>query len=249
MRSEKLQDAIGEVRDAFIQDADVVPAKKKNAWVKWAAVAACAAIVIAAAGIPSLLQKTDGLADTEQSEQPSEAQTVVLQDLFEQYGLPAQLVDDPMDVAVGETPQITREEAAAHLKNAELLLECTVEEISRVRIEEPDSGSTWYITAMTLSLNSVIHGDVQEDRFRVVNAAVTNEPMEFLSYPGLEECREQTRAAFVLRKLDGSEVWTIGGTSLPVSEFGEYTAVGCMGFDCETFHYLGYDIPLSELNQ
>lgn len=249
MRSEKLQDAIGEVKDAFIQDADVIPAKKRNAWVKWAAVAACAAIVTAAAGIPILLEKPNIETDPTQSELLAEAQSHTLPETLRQYGLPAQAADGPITISGSETetPQITRDEAADHLKNAELLFECTVEEISRAIIEEPDSDSTWYITAMTLSLNSVIHGNVQKDRFRVVNAAVTNEPLDFLSYPGLEACREQMRAAFVLRKLDGSDVWTIGETSVPVSELGEYTVVDCMGFDGSSLQYHDYSIPLSEI--
>lgn len=49
MRSDKLQDAIGEVRDDFIQDADLVPAKKIKPWQKWGAMAACICLIAAAA--------------------------------------------------------------------------------------------------------------------------------------------------------------------------------------------------------
>lgn len=45
MRSEKLQDAIGEVRDDFILDADAVIKKKKSRWSLWAAAAACLCLI------------------------------------------------------------------------------------------------------------------------------------------------------------------------------------------------------------
>lgn len=45
MRSEKLQDAIGEVRDDFILDADTVIKKKKSRWPLWAAAAACLCLI------------------------------------------------------------------------------------------------------------------------------------------------------------------------------------------------------------
>lgn len=41
MRSEKLQDAIGEVKDEFILDADTVVKNHKKKWVVWTAAAAC----------------------------------------------------------------------------------------------------------------------------------------------------------------------------------------------------------------
>ena len=45
MRSEKLQDAIGEVRDDFILDADTVIKKKKSHWPLLAAAAACLCLI------------------------------------------------------------------------------------------------------------------------------------------------------------------------------------------------------------
>ncbi len=45
MNSEKLLDAIGEVKDAFLLDAEREAARKKNTWVKWAAAAACLCLV------------------------------------------------------------------------------------------------------------------------------------------------------------------------------------------------------------
>ena len=48
MRSEKLLDAIGEVKDSFLQDADAEVRKKKYAWTKWAATAAAACICLVA---------------------------------------------------------------------------------------------------------------------------------------------------------------------------------------------------------
>ena len=46
MRSEKLIDAIGEVKDSLIDDANTKTAGKKNAWIKWAALAAAACICV-----------------------------------------------------------------------------------------------------------------------------------------------------------------------------------------------------------
>ena len=45
MNSEQLQDAIGEVRDDFILDADTVIKKKKSRWPLWAATAACLCLI------------------------------------------------------------------------------------------------------------------------------------------------------------------------------------------------------------
>lgn len=47
--AEKLQDAIGEVRDDFVQDAALSVPKKKKVWMKWAAAAAC--LCLAAVGV------------------------------------------------------------------------------------------------------------------------------------------------------------------------------------------------------
>lgn len=47
MRSDKLNDAIGEIRDDFIIDSEV--SGKNRAWVKWAAMAACLCLVVAGA--------------------------------------------------------------------------------------------------------------------------------------------------------------------------------------------------------
>lgn len=49
MKSDLLQDAIGEVRDDYIQDADLAPVRKKSGWLKWGAMAACLCLVLAAA--------------------------------------------------------------------------------------------------------------------------------------------------------------------------------------------------------
>nr|MBQ6241240.1 hypothetical protein [Lachnospiraceae bacterium] len=45
MKSEKLQDAIGEVKDSFIQDADITAPKNRRVWRKWAAAAACLCLI------------------------------------------------------------------------------------------------------------------------------------------------------------------------------------------------------------
>ncbi len=46
MKTEKLQDAIGEVRDDFLEDANRTAAKKQSGWTRWAAAAACLCLVV-----------------------------------------------------------------------------------------------------------------------------------------------------------------------------------------------------------
>lgn len=46
MKSDKLQDAIGEVNDFYIQDAEKKVTRKKNAWFGWIAAAACVCLLI-----------------------------------------------------------------------------------------------------------------------------------------------------------------------------------------------------------
>ncbi|MBR4205076.1 MAG: hypothetical protein IKQ92_06340 [Clostridia bacterium] len=60
MRSEKLLEALGEVRDAFIEDADAAPAAraKKKPWLKWSALAACLCLIAAGVfTIPRILAR------------------------------------------------------------------------------------------------------------------------------------------------------------------------------------------------
>lgn len=71
MSMDKLQNALGDVQDEFILDAHAEAAVKRFGWVKWAAVAACLAIV-AAIAIPVLNSKAskaeDQPDDTEQQD-------------------------------------------------------------------------------------------------------------------------------------------------------------------------------------
>lgn len=167
---------------------------------------------------------------------------------FQQKGLYAEAIENPANISVDEMPYVPREQAVLQLKNADLILECTVETVSRIIIKEPGSDNTWFITQMTLSVDGEIHGDAEEQKICVVNAAVSNEPIVFLTYPGLEECREHMHAAFVLRRFDESDTWTIGDTEIPVKELGDYYISGCIGFDGECIQYLDYTIQLSELS-
>ena len=59
MKADKLQDAVGLVRDDFVKDAEYQVERKATAypWVKWAAVAACALIALLIA-VPALKGKT-----------------------------------------------------------------------------------------------------------------------------------------------------------------------------------------------
>lgn len=56
MNAEQLLDAIGEVRDDFLAQADAAPVKRKNTWLRWGAMAACFCLIAAAAfAAPKLL--------------------------------------------------------------------------------------------------------------------------------------------------------------------------------------------------
>ena len=46
MRSDKLQDAIGEVRNEYIEDAELEISVKRRAWIPWAVVAACVCLAV-----------------------------------------------------------------------------------------------------------------------------------------------------------------------------------------------------------
>ena len=180
--------------------------------------------------------------------EPIDPETMSATALLTHLGLNAEVIENPTNITVSETPHVSRKDAVEILKNAELLADCTVEKISRIRILEPDSENVWFITMMTLSRNGTIRGRIEEEQFRVVNAAVTNEPVEFLSTPGLENCREQMRAAFILRKVGESDVWSIDETEIAVKVLGEYFAVNCMGYDGECIQYGDYSIPVAELD-
>ena len=60
MKNERLQDAIGNARDEYLLDADVVPVRKRT-WRTWAAAAACLCVMAAAAAVvlPKLTRSDD----------------------------------------------------------------------------------------------------------------------------------------------------------------------------------------------
>ena len=219
----------------------------KNIFLKWGAAAGCLlviACIVATAHPHSGSNPNEPAAHVDGSISPAGSTLELLTHL----GLNAEVIENPTNITAGETPYVSREDAVEILKNAELIADCTVEKISRIRILEPDSENVWFITMMTLSRNGTIRGRIEEEQFRVVNAAVTNEPVEFLSTPGLENCREQMQAAFLLKSFGKDDVWTIGETDLAVKDLGDYFAVACMGFDGECIQYGDYSIPILELD-
>ena len=58
MKSEKLLDAIGEVRDDYLAEAAADAGKKRRGWGKWAAAAACLCLVVGGAFVLARSQKT-----------------------------------------------------------------------------------------------------------------------------------------------------------------------------------------------
>lgn len=208
----------------------------KNKLLKWGALTACLFLIACVIAIPGLCKT------------PEAPESLRAAELLQHLGPGAEVIENPTNITVCETPYISREDAVEILKNAELIADCTVEKISRIRILEPDSENVWFITMMTLSRNGTIRGRIEEEQFRVVNAAVTNEPVEFLSTPSLENCREQMQAAFLLKSFGKDDVWTIGETDLAVKDLGDYFAVACMGYDGECIQSGDYSIPILELD-
>ena len=213
-----------------------MPKNRKRPILIWAALAACLLMIACAIVIPHLHKASSAPADLSAAE------------VLTQLGLNAEIVENPTITAAAEQPYVSREDARMILNNAELIADCTVEEIDRIKVREPDSDNVWFITAMTLSRTSTIRGSTEEDRLRVVSAAATNEPVEFLSEPGLEECRNQMHAAFLLRSVGEDDIWTVGGTEIPVRELGDFFVISCMGFDRNSIQYQDYKISLEEIN-
>ena len=189
---------------------------------------------------------TDSSADAASSSAAPAASAVAQQ--LASLGLDAADADSTAVITSYEVPYLSREGALNQLKNAAMIADCTVTDISRVIIPETGTDQVWYITVMTLSLNSMIRGETSETAFRVVNAARSNAPVDFLSHPAVENCQTGKRAAFILRPVGADEVWEIGETALSVQELGEYSAVSCIDYDNECFNYQNYSIPLSELD-
>lgn len=80
MKSDRLNDAIGEVRDDYISDADAVPAKAGKTWLRWGALAASVCLIVG--GLYAVTRqpvKTDDPTPIETVEQPTEQETSVEQ--------------------------------------------------------------------------------------------------------------------------------------------------------------------------
>lgn len=234
MKGYELLDAIGGINAKHIHSAEQGQ-KQKKTWIRWVAVTACLCLIIAGAVtvIPRL-------------HKPASSQSISSVAALQQLGFDAEVVKGPVNVSSYEMPYVDRDELVKILETS-TIVDCTVEEINRIKVQAPDSNSVWYITTMTLSLNDIIHGDIAEDHFRVVSAAVTNTPVEFLSSPAIQDCREQMHAAFILKKTEG-EVWTIGSTDVDVKELGDYSVAWCLIHEGDTLQFQNYDIKLSEID-
>ena len=256
MKEERIINALGQVEEKFI--AEAAPGKqsrgKQSLW-KLAALAACLLLAVTAGVllIPGLSEnriRPTAEVPTEQSTSSPRQPDDTLTALFRQYGLQAEVIEAPESIGSTEIPYIRREDAVHTLKTS-TVLDCTVEKIRYIRIPEPGSKRVWYISIMTLSLNSVIRGKTEEKRFTAVNAAAltSDTAVDFFTSPLLEDCREQLRAAFILKEVGENEIWTIGDTKIRVRELGDYSAVICMDYDGESLNYWNYKIPLSELDE
>ena len=95
MKSDLLQDAIGAVRDDYIQDADLAPARKKRGWLKWGAMAACLCLVLAAT-IFGLKNQTTTEAPTPSGEEFQGAAAQISEGLY----IPAVELPETSDDAV-----------------------------------------------------------------------------------------------------------------------------------------------------
>ena len=56
MTTKKFSNALGNIGESYVNEAVTYSAKKKNAWIKWGAMAACLCIVVAAFITPIILQ-------------------------------------------------------------------------------------------------------------------------------------------------------------------------------------------------
>ena len=212
---------------------------QKNKMRKWIALAVGLLLIACVIAVPHLHKASEAAADG--------SETVDAAALLERLGLDAEVVESPATTTALEEPYVSRADALTVLNNAELIAECTVEEISRIKVPEPDSDTVWFLTVMTLSRNGTIRGDTAKDRFRVVSAAATNDPVDFFSKPGLADCREGMQAAFLLRSVAEDDVWTIGKTEIAVRELGDYFVVDRLGFDGKSIEYGDHSILLDEL--
>lgn len=213
---------------------------QKNKMRKWIALAVGLLLIACVIAIPRLHKAHE--------DAPDGSETVGAAELLQYLGPDAAVVESPASTASLEEPYVSGEDALMILNNAELIVDCTVEKISRIKVPEPGSDTVWFLTVMTLSRNGTIRGNTDKDRFRVVSAAATNDPVDFLSKPGLADCREGMQAAFLLRSVAEDDVWTIGKTEIAVKELGDYFVVNCMGFDGKSIEYGEHSIPLDELD-
>ena len=249
MKEERILNALGQINEDYIADASpakdsIRSASRIGRWIRVACLMLLAAGVLIAAAVIGGRKR-----QSQPDPAPSGGESVY--ERLRQKGLDAKTVEDPSVIAALEIPYISREEAVNILSQASAILDCTVEEISRIKVPEPERGRTWYITVMTLSVNSVLPGSCGETSFRTVNVTISNASdtaADFITYPDLVDCREKTRAAFTLAKrANEDEVWKIGSAKIAVRELGDYSVAACMRYDGEILHYLDYGIPLTEL--
>ena len=207
----KMAKAMGYIDDDLVSGAvEYKRTKKKNAWVKWGAMAACLCLVVV--GACTLLLKPATQDDTQLN----------LLTYMNQLNLSAKEIPNPLFFSTTEIPKITEDDLLNSIKN-NTVVEGTIDTIDSVRIQETDA--VWFITTITIKVDEVIVGTADSE-VRIVCASKYSGDIDENTVPiaKISGCYEGMRSVFVLRHLDKGS-WNISGKEVYPSSLGEYYVV------------------------
>lgn len=214
MRSDKLQDAIGEIRDDYIQDANITPARPRShlkrgilaASIGIVAACVCAAAVLTMTRLPTHDSTTppaisEAPHDSTLSPAASEApQTLV--EYFAQQGVKAEALPEPISVTI-EEPMMQKEDLLRSIRSS-LTVQGTITAMESVRI--PGSNVTRYITTAEVRIEEVLSGETDAKTLSLVYRLDVYDEKNGLpeSFSCIGEqlvgCREGTNAVFLLQE-------------------------------------------------
>ena len=211
MMSITVSDAVSNISVRHIEEAaDFVLANKahKPVRLKWAAAAACVALVILG-GL--LLYHGETVSGT-------------LPEQLAGYGLSAEEVEAPEFISNGtEMPQLTKEDLLRIVRNGSTV-HGRIQDCSCVKVVS--GNEYWYITRLTLEVIDVISGETEENPVTVVSAcrfiSDGGEPQGFPTEEALLGCTDGMESIFVLRRVDEGAKWNIGGTDIEPRTLGAY---------------------------
>lgn len=237
MTPKKFSHALGEIGDKYVSESiNYTAAKKKNAWVKWGAMAACLCLVVV--GACTLLLKPATQDDTQ----------FYLLTYMHQLNLSAKEIPNPVFFSTSEIPEITEDDLLNSIKN-NTVVEGTINTIDSVRIQETDA--VWFITTITIKVDEVIVGTADSE-VRIVCANKYNGDIDENTVPiaKISGCYEGMRSVFVLRHLDKGS-WNISGKEVYPSSLGEYYVVYRLdrSGDKLTFMEQNITVNIQDINQ